>query len=297
MGLLPILMFIYVKLMLTALFWGGTFIAGKAIAESVDPFSAAFLRFAVASVLLFPLAWREEGRLPLIKRAQLIPLVFAGMTGVFAYNIFFLNGLKFITAGRASLIIAMNPVFISLSSVLFFKDRLTFVRGTGIVLSVFGAVIVISKGHPGSLFAAGLGLGELLILGGVASWAAFSLIGKILVKGLSPLISVSYSSLIGAAALFLPACFEGMLEEMFSYSLVDWTSILFLGIFGTVLGFVWYYEGIRKIGPTNAGQFINFVPISAVLLAFLILKEPITGSLLVGGLFVISGVYLTNMKS
>jgi drug/metabolite transporter (DMT)-like permease len=255
------------------------------------------LRFAVASVLLFPLAWREEGHLPLIKREQILPLVLAGMTGVFAYNIFFLNGMKFIAAGRASLIVAMNPVFISLLAVLFFKDRLNWVRGTGILLSVFGAMIVISKGNFNTLVFDGLGRGELLILGGVASWAAFSIIGKILVKNLSPLVSVSYSSLIGAAGLFLPACFEGMLEEMFSYSLVDWTSILFLGVFGTVLGFVWYYEGIRKIGPTKAGQFINFVPISAVVLAFLILGEPITWSLLTGGLFVISGVYLTNMKS
>ena len=290
-------MLIYLKLMLTAIFWGGTFIAGRAIAGSVEPFSAAFLRFAVASFLLFPLAWREEGRLPLIKREQILPLAFAGMTGVFAYNIFFLNGLRFITASRASLIVAMNPVFISLLAVLFFKDRLNWVRGTGILLSVLGAVIVISKGSVNTLVSDGVGRGELLILGGVTSWAAFSLIGKILVKGLSPLVSVSYSSLIGAAALFLPACFSGMLEEMFSYSVVDWSSILFLGIFGTVLGFVWYYEGIRKIGPTNAGQFINLVPISAVLLACLILKEPITWSLLIGGLFVISGVYLTNMKS
>ena len=288
---------IYVKLILTAIFWGGTFIAGRAIAGSVDPFFCSFLRFAVASVLLFPLAWREEGHLPLIKREQMLPLFLAGMTGVFAYNIFFLNGMKFIAAGRASLIVAMNPVFISLLAALFFKDRLNWVRGTGILLSVFGAVIVISKGNLSTLVSDGLGRGELLILGGVASWAAFSLIGKILVKGLSPLVSVSFSSLIGAAALFLPACFEGMLEEMFSYSLVDWTSIFFLGVFGTVLGFVWYYEGIRRIGPTKAGQFINFVPISAVLLAFLILGEPITWSLLTGGLFVLSGVYLTNMKS
>jgi drug/metabolite transporter (DMT)-like permease len=68
-------------------------------------------------------------------------------------------------------------------------------------------------------------------------------------------------------------------------------------LLGSVLRFVWHYEGIRKIGPTKAGQFINFVPISAVLLAFLILGEPITWSVLTGGLFVISGVYLTNMKS
>jgi drug/metabolite transporter (DMT)-like permease len=137
------------------------------------------LRFAVASVLLFPLAWREEGHLPLIKREQILPLVLAGMTGVFAYNIFFLNGMKFIAAGRASLIVAMNPVFISLLAVLFFKDRLNWVRGTGILLSVFGAMIVISKGNFNTLVSDGLGRGELLILGGVASWAAFSIIGKI----------------------------------------------------------------------------------------------------------------------
>src|SRR4030065_1981329 len=100
-------MLIYVKLLLTAIFWGGTFIEGRAIAGSVVPFSAAFLRFAVASVLLFPLAWRKEGRLPLLRREQILPLFLAGMTGVFAYNIFFLNGMKFIAAGPASLIAAM----------------------------------------------------------------------------------------------------------------------------------------------------------------------------------------------
>ena len=288
---------VYVKLLLTAIFWGGTFIAGRAIAERVDPFAAAFLRFAVASLLLVPLAWREQGHLPPFRKEQILPLILAGMTGVFAYNLCFLNGLKFITAGRASLIVAMNPVLISLSAVFVFSDRLTWARATGISLSVFGALIVISKGNLFTLLSGGLGRGELLILGAAASWAAFSLIGKILMRGLSPLVSVSLSSLIGAVALFLPACYKGLFDEMFSYRIVDWGSILFLGVFGTVLGFVWYYEGIRKIGPTRAGQFINFVPISAVLLAFLILKEPVSWSLMIGGLLVISGVYLTNTKS
>jgi drug/metabolite transporter (DMT)-like permease len=61
-----------------------------------------------------------------------------------------------------------------------------------------------------------------------------------------------------------------------------------------VLGFVWFYEGIKKIGPTKAGLFINFVPISAILMAFLFLDEPLTFSLLVGALLVTTGVYLTN---
>jgi drug/metabolite transporter (DMT)-like permease len=82
---------IYVKLLLTAVFWGGTFIAGRAIAGSVEPFSAAFLRFAIASILLVLLTLRTEGRLPALGRGQIFPLILAGMTGVFAYNAFFLK--------------------------------------------------------------------------------------------------------------------------------------------------------------------------------------------------------------
>jgi drug/metabolite transporter (DMT)-like permease len=289
-------MLIYLKLVLTAIFWGGTFIAGRAVAGSVEPFSAAFLRFAVASVLLILLTLRAEGRLPVLGRSQILPLILAGMTGVFLYNVFFFEGLTLITASRASLIVAMNPVFITLAVALFFKDRLNWIKVMGILLSVFGAIVVISKGDLGGIFRGRVGLGEVLILGCVACWVAFSLIGKTVVKGLSPLVSVSYSSAIGAAALFPPACGRGMLKKMFSYSVVDWTSIFYLGVFGTVLGFVWYYEGIKAIGPSKAGQFINFVPVSALLLAFLILGEPVTLSLLVGAAFVISGVYLTNTK-
>jgi drug/metabolite transporter (DMT)-like permease len=69
---------------------------------------------------------------------------------------------------------------------------------------------------------------------------------------------------------------------------------VYLGFFGTCLGFIWYYEGIREIGPSKAGVFINFVPISAVIMSFFLLGEPVDLSLLVGGALVLSGIYLTN---
>ena len=70
--------------------------------------------------------------------------------------------------------------------------------------------------------------------------------------------------------------------------------VFYLGFFGTVIGFVWYYEGIRTIGPTKASLFINFVPVSAVALAFIVLAEPLTASLLTGTILVSLGVFLTN---
>ena len=287
-------MIIYLKLLLTAIFWGGTFIAGRVVAQGVGPFSAAFLRFAIASLFLILLARRYEGGLPRLKKGQIIPIIFLGMTGVFAYNVFFFKGLKLISAGRASLIIANNPVFIALFAACFFKEKLNPIKVAGIIISVTGAIIVISRGNLSEIVSGGLGLGDLFIFFCVASWVAYSLIGKTIMSGLSPLVSVAYSSLVGALALFIPAYFEGMLQDLSHYSAPEWFSIFYLGFFGTVIGFVWYYEGIKTIGAVKAGQFINFVPISAILLAFFILREPITLSLIGGGLLVISGVYMTN---
>jgi drug/metabolite transporter (DMT)-like permease len=288
------LLWTYGKLLMTALFWGGTFIAGRVVVRHVGPYSASFLRFAIASVLLAGLSWRSEGGDMVLKPAHLIPVLVLGLTGVFAYNIFFLKGLKLIEAGRASMIIANNPIFIALCSAYFFKERLTGFRLVGIALSILGAMVVISRGHLGSLFQGGIGPGELLLFGCVASWVTYSLVGKALMRDLKPLPSVTYSVLVGALALSVPAFAEGLAGNIAGFTVTDWLCLAYLGVFGTVFGFVWFYQGIQKIGATRAGLFINFVPISAVLLAFFFLGEPLTPSLLLGAMLVTTGVYLTN---
>jgi drug/metabolite transporter (DMT)-like permease len=122
-------------------------------------------------------------------------------------------------------------------------------------------------------------------------------VGKTVLKTLPPLTAIFFAAVVGSLALFLPACSEGLLTNFGRYRAVDWLSIFYLGFFGTVAGFVWYYEGIQKIGPTKAGLFINFVPVSAVILAFFVLREPLTTSLLLGTLLVVTGVFLTNRRA
>jgi len=285
---------IYIKLFVTAIFWGGTFIAGRVVARGVGPFSAAFLRFAVASIFLLFITYKVENRLPPVRKGQVIPLILLGLTGVFSYNVFFFKGLKIIHAGRASVIIASNPVFIALFASYLFKEKLSVTKFAGIITSVTGAIVVISRGNPIEIMRGNAGLGEFFIFCCVMSWVAYSLIGKAVMKDLSPLVSVSYSSVVGAFGLFIPAYLEGMFQHFSHYTKMEWLGIFYLGFFGTVIGFVWYYEGIKAIGATKASQFINFVPISAVLLAFFLLAEPITSSLVIGTLMVCAGVYLTN---
>jgi drug/metabolite transporter (DMT)-like permease len=285
---------LYLKLFLTAVFWGGTFVAGRLLSREAPPFSAALLRFLVASVLLVPFVWATRGGLPRLSARQ-VPVVFLlGLTGVFAYNAFFFAGLQTVSASRASLIIANNPVFIALFASLIFREPLTARQIAGIGLSVCGAVTVISHGHPTAILAGGFHGGEFYIMGCVLSWVAYSLVGKVALRGLPPLAAVTYACLVGTALLALPAGSEGVLGLAPSLSLRAWACVVYLGALGTALGFIWYYQGIRAVGPSRAGVFINFVPVSGVLLAYLILHETLDASLWAGAALVGTGVYLTN---
>lgn len=276
------------------MFWGGTFIAGRMVSRDIGPFSAAFFRFAIASGFLLVLSWKEAGHFPVPRRHQILPLFLLGLSGIVLYNFFFFTGLKLVEAGRASVIVAQNPVFIALFSALLFKERLTPTRILAVFISVSGALIVISKGHPAALFQNRFGIGELYIFGCVASWVTYSLLGKAVMKDLSPMLSVTYSVIIGTVLLFPPACAEGVLQHCLSFTVSHWLSLFYLGFFGTVLGFLWYYQGIQRIGPMRAGLFINFVPVNGIFFGYLILDEPLTFSLLIGLVCVCTGLYLMN---
>ena len=108
---------VYSQLVLTAIIWGGTFIAGRVVVRDIGAFSVAFLRFAVAAVCLLLMTYHSTGSWSKIKMHQLPGIALLGLSGVFAYNIFFFLGLQTITAGRAALIVALNPIAIHIRTI------------------------------------------------------------------------------------------------------------------------------------------------------------------------------------
>lgn len=284
----------YVRLILAMLFWGGTFIAAKPVAQELGPYTAAFVRFLMASVILVALVLQREGRAPALNGRQVVAVALLGLTGIFSYNVLFFSALKTAEAGRAALIIASNPVFIALLSSIFFSERLGLLRAGGILLSIAGAMMVISRGDMEMILRGGLGPSDLYLLGCVFSWVTYTLIGKRVMTGLDPLAAVAYSCIAGTLMLLFPALGEGMSDTLFSISPVALISLVYLALFGTALAFVWFYQGVHKIGAMRAGLFINLVPVSAVTLGVLMLGEKPGSSLLIGGGMILMGLVLTN---
>lgn len=288
------LSYTYFLLVVSMLLWGGTWVAGRVLVQTVHPMSAAFLRFALASAILMFMCWRAEGRLPRLKRNQVLPVAFLGATGVFAYSYFFFTGLQTIPAGRAALIVACIPVCIAVLSAVFYRERFGPLRVLGTLTSLVGVSVVIADGNPLALLAGDVSRGDYIILGCVASWTAYTMGARVAMKTLPPLNSVAWSSLAGTLMLLPPAVSAGLAGDVAAARPVDWVCVIFLGFLATALGYFWYYRAISVIGASRAGIFINTVPVFAVILGFLLLGEPIHLSLALGGLMVITGVYLTN---
>ena len=287
----------YLKLVLVSLFWAGGFIAGKIlVTDNVGPYTAATLRFLLGSVCLLAMLYQFEKKLPRISLRQWGLVIALGLTGVFIYNICFFFFFCFIPASRASLIVAITPAVTASLSAIFFKENISPLRWAGIVISILGAMLVISHGKIASLFNGGITLGDVLLFGCVISWAVYTLIGKVALQSLSPLVMAAYSACVGFVTLGILALPEGILHTAPQLGWQPWAAIAFLAVFSTAVGFIWFYEGILAIGPSQAAVFGNLVPVFAVLLAVLILNEKVDAYMLGGGVLVLVGVSLTNRK-
>ena len=281
------------KLVFTAFFWGGTWIAGRVAVQEASPFAVASWRFLLAATVLGSLLIAREGW-PRWTRKQWLALSALGLSGVFAYNVLFLFGLQRVEAGRGALVVAFIPAIVALADWLLFRLPMSPQKAFGILLALCGCLLVVTHGEPSRLFAGEVGTGEYLLLGSALSWVAYTLISRHNGGQFSPLAMTFGGCLTGWLMLTLTALADG---SLFAFGAMTWrgySSIIFLGLFGTAIAFTWYVQAIGRIGATRAAAFINLVPVFAVVLGVLLLDERPDPAALAGGVIVIVGVLLTN---
>jgi drug/metabolite transporter (DMT)-like permease len=166
----------------------------------------------------------------------------------------------------------------------------------GALVALAGAGTVLAHGAPWRLFATGLTTGDLHILGCVVSWSAYSILNARATRRMEPITAVTWACVAGTLLLALPALQSDVVEHARTATLLDWGNIVFLGVLATGVAFTWYVQGIQAVGAPRAGVFINLVPVCAVLLAWMLLGEPIDFSLVIGGILVLCGVRLANRR-
>ncbi|MFA9559590.1 DMT family transporter [Evansella sp. AB-rgal1] len=281
---------IYVMLALATSSWGSAFIAGNFATRDFDPITVAFLRFFFAAIILVPLMLIKQKNLKLPKGKEWLLLASLGFTGIALYNICFFIATKEAPIVKSSLFIASNPVLIIVLSAIFLKEKITRRNIVGLTLALAGAVIIITEGQFRTIIEAGFQRIDIVLFIAVICWALYSVLGKVALQRFSSIESTTYAIVFGTIMLFPFALFEAEWSQFTQASLLSWGSILHMSIIVSVVSFIMYYQGIRTIGAAKASIFINLMPLSAVIMAILLLGEPLLPVHIIGAVFVLTGV-------
>lgn len=287
---------IYIMLAVATSTWGSAFIAGKIAVQSFEPATVAFFRFLGAAILLFPIMWIIEKKPIKPTKKDWFLFAMLGLTGIALYNIFFFLASKHAPVIKSSLFIAANPVLIILLSVLFLKEKISKNQVIGLILAIIGVSFIITNGDLRIFITMAFEPIDLILLGAVICWALYSVIGKVVLQKFSSIVSTTYAVGFGTIFLLPFAIYETTLSDLATSTTDAWLAIGHMSVFVTVVSFIMYYYGIQQIGAAKSSIFINFMPLSAVVLASIFLDEALTIPHLIGAIFVLTGITLSTYK-
>ncbi len=285
-----------VLLSAAAAFWGGNFIVARAVSSSLPPLTLSFYRWVVALLVLVPLAGREVWS----KRSQVRdnPGWFAlvAITGTVLFHVFVYVGLATTTAINATLLVATSPVIIPLVAVLVHRDRINVMQALGIAISVLGVLLILTRADLEVLASFAFSSGDLLILAAVVAWALYSVVLRDRRDDLSPLGFVLAITVLGIPILLVLYLVELATQGGFDVTPGHLLTIVYVGLFASVLAYLAWNKGVELIGAVRAGPYMSLMPVFAALLAVVFLGESLELYHVAGTVVIALGLILSGRR-
>ncbi len=274
---------------LTISVWGVTFVSTKLLLfHGMTPLWIFIIRFAIAYLCVLLLC---HNRLWADSIKDELFMIGAGLTGGSMYFIAENSALKLTFASNVSLIICATPVLTLFLCALFYRQKIRFKEIAGSFIAICGVSIVILNGSMNF----GINpIGDLLVLFAAICWAIYCLLLKYLNIRYSNLFITRKVFFYGFASSLLLSAFETLPQPDSGATASILFNLLFLSIVASFLCYIIWNKAVQVLGPEKTANYIYFTPIITVISSSLILGEPVTLWLVVGGCIIISGVYLTT---
>ena len=287
----------YILLVLTTIFWSGNFIVGKAATiYEIPPFSLNFFRWLFAGIILLPFTFKEIFLKKNYIKANIGLFIILGITSITVFNSIVYYSLYFTQVITGVLMISTIPVWIILISSLLKIEKTNIYQIFGILLSLIGVVAIITKSDLEVIKGLEFNKGDLSIIVAMFSWAIFSTLlkkKKLKVSQITLLQVVIIFGLIFLTPIYIIELLLGnyiVLEKPFFLTLA------YVVIFPGLLSFLFWIKGISIIGANRSGIFLHLMPIFGSIFAIIIFKEKIMFYHLIGAMFIIFGIRISNIK-
>jgi len=286
----------YLLLTLTALFWSGNMVVGRGIRADVPPLSLAFWRWAIALLLVLPLALPHlKSQWPLLK-AGWKPVLILGLIGVGGYNTFAYLALQHTTATNAVLLNSFIPVVTIAISWAFLGKHLERVQAAGVAISLCGALGIVARGDLHVLTHLNLNIGDAWMLLAVLVWAIYTVGLAWRPSGVHPMLMLAAMTAVGVAALFPAYLWEMSQGRQININAGSLASLAYVGLFPSFLGYIFYNRGVAEVGANKGSLFIHLMPVFGTLLSFVFLGEVPLWYHYLGIALIFTGIWLTMKK-
>jgi drug/metabolite transporter (DMT)-like permease len=225
-----------------------------------------------------------------------LPLILTlGATAIAIYNALFLYGLRLAPASDGAIIVpGFAPVFTALFAWPVLKERIGAWTVAGFAVALAGLYFVVAPG-AGEQSANRL-LGDLLFVLGAVCWGIYAVAGKTATVRFTPVTSTLYGTVAGTLMLIPFGIAERGWMALAAAPAVSWAGLIYLATFGTVLAFVFFYEGVKRIGAGRSSAFAFLVPVVGVLSSVILLDEHLTVGIALGGALVLAGLWLVQRE-
>lgn len=276
--------------MFAAILWGTVGVVVQNIyAQSVtNPLSIGFFRLGISVPLLFIACFGIKGRQMFqIAKRDLALMVLGGVTIAFSQVCYFAS-IGYIGVAAATLIsICTAPIGVALLASLLLRERFTLAILLALILAVGGTVLLVDVQTDRIYLQSQTILGIFFALSSALGTASFNLCSRILARHNHPLQSLTIGMFAGAIFLFVIASISGLAIE---YSFIGWISLFYLGTVTTALGYLLYFSGMRHTPATVASIIILLEPLTSTILAWWLLGEKLSESVIVGGILLLIAI-------
>lgn len=274
--------------------WATVFHVGKFALQQFSPLVVASWRNGIAALVLTGLTIPALRVHWLAIKSHLGILLLLAMFGVLGFNLFMFYGLRSTSSVNAALIMAFNPALIVVLSALLNREKIRGLQFLGLLLGLCGVLIVVAHGSLDALLHLQLSMGDLLVALASMCWAFYCVLPRRFASQVPSALLSSMTVGMAAIMMLILACVEAPDMGVMPHASVL-LAIIFLGLFGTVLPYLWWNRSLQEIGPAKAGVYMNMVPIFASMVG-VALGQQLQSSQLVGAAFVIMGVVLTSKR-
>lgn len=259
----------------------------------IEPFTFAFYRFVLSSLVLLGVV-RLRDRTPPIEKKDYVKILGLGFLIIPFNQTAYLYGQRLTGAGHGALLFATVPIWIFLGGLIYLKEKFLLRRALGVILGLIGVTIIMTSG------AIELGtdylLGDLIILIAVLAWAIYTIVGQPLVIKYGAFRVTAYALASGSAMYFPFGLYRAVVFDYSSATPGAWLTVIYAALGVSVAAYVLWYWLLKYMEATKIAVFNNLMPVIAAGVAFIFLGEPIGWPFIIGGAVVLTGVIITEKE-